>query len=214
MDNFYSSLNYIFDKNNPQKILYIGKIFGEYYMNDKRINHFQNSNLDITNYIIKEPTLIKYKNENFFEKIIGKYDYLTFEEFFKKELDNDYDLIFMDTVQYKEETNKIIKNIVTKGKLIILHDAFPVIKEYLFKIRTKPVGWCGETYISIFNFYINNKNTCYIVNDGHVGYCFIKPNNLNLNLDYDLIDYDLDFIKQFTIEHSDFFALNVPQMII
>ena len=207
MNNFYSSLNYIFDKNKPQKILYIGKIFGEYYMNDKKINHFKNLNLDITNYIIKEPILINYDYKNFFKTIVGKYDYLTFEEFFKKELDNDYDLIFIDTVQYKEETNKVIKNTVTKGKLIILHDAFPVIKEYVFKIRTKPVAWCGETYISIFNLYINNKNTCYIVDDNYVGYCFIKPNKSGMNLDYDLVDYSLDFIKPFTIQHSEFFAL-------
>jgi len=208
MDNFYNTLNCILNECKPQKILYIGKIFGEYYMNDKKIDHFKNK-LNITNYIIKETLLEKYekKQKDFFESISGKYYYLTFDEFFEADIGSDYDLIFIDTVQYKEETNKIIKNTVTKGKLIILHDAFPVINEYLFKIRTKPVAWCGETYISIFNFYINNKDVCTIVDDDYVGYCIIKPGKV-LNLDYSLVDYSLDFIKQFIIKHCDYCKWN------
>jgi hypothetical protein len=115
-----------------------------------------------------------------------------------------YDLIVMDTVHYKEYVDKLLKIIVLKTKLVVLHDALPYDKNLIQPKRKFPSAWCGETYLSIFNFYINNPNNTFIINDDFVGYAFIKCTN-DMNLIFDSKIYTLEHIRTYTKTHEDFY---------
>jgi hypothetical protein len=213
LENFYKSINFYLESEKPQKLLYIGKIYGEYFFAQKNIAYFNNTDnkLNITNIIIKEDLLKSYEDNiknTFFNGIIGTYQYLSFTEAYNIISENKdyYDMIFIDTVHYKEYIDMILKKLCNMCKFILMHDAVPLNKNYICDIRNTPIPWCGTTYIATWNLHLHNPNNVYIVNDNFVGYCFIKTNN-SMILNYNVKNYELDEIINKSMLHEEFYKL-------
>jgi hypothetical protein len=187
----YESLNTVLDMIKPKKILYIGKVFGEFFLSSE-LNNLSSYELEV--YIISEPPLRE------LEKNID-IECLNFEDFkflFETKDLSIYDFVMVDTVHYIEYLDYILKFIVPKLRmdiLIFFHDAYPTgfYQEFIFDIRNEPISWVGKTYISLYNFYINNPNNTFIIDDSYVGYAFIKSGILNV--DYDTINYDISQVN-------------------
>ena len=55
----YEHLNNLLNKIKPKNILYVGKIFGEYFLTPDKTPYIDDDNVVITTYIIKEEPLYK-----------------------------------------------------------------------------------------------------------------------------------------------------------
>lgn len=208
LNNFYDTINTIckYYKTPRPKILMIAKIIGEIFIDNLSIDK---SNLDL--YFIEEPHL-----QNIDEQILDTlnnynqynpkyYNFDTFKGIILN-MTVEYDIIFVDTVHYKEYNDFILKNIPKLAKHFILyHDTIPTNTKLTIPIRYSQISWCGETFNSFYNFYLHNKKNTFIIKDSYVGYGIIKISD-NMCIDYPDPTIPLqDYLKlQIFVEHEEF----------
>jgi len=210
LDRFYETINKIYNSYENPKILIIGKIFSEIFF-DRLVIDKSN----ITLYFIEEPPLnhsqsvIKSTLDNY-----SKYNttYSSYIEF-KKWIDNStaiYDIIFVDTVHYKECNTFILQNCVRLAKyFLIYHDTIPKNYNWTIPIRFSEMPWCGQTYQAFYNFYLNNIDNTYIVEDNFVGYGIIKIRN-HMCVNYPIIKISFeDYLKLDSFIDHDYFKTSI-----
>lgn len=206
LDQFYFTINSILDRIKPKNILYIGKIFGEYFIGN-RMNKIVEYN--IKSYIISEPLLINSEQQKI-ESFKRRYsshniEYLSFDDFTQLDFSNFemYDIIIIDTVHYYNYINYIISqfNKLKPNIPILFHDTNPP-KKLCFELRQVNCSWCGETCLSFFNLLQNNRDKVFNIDDHYVGYGVVKTGDLNL----DYMSNDIKPLHEnlISITHDDF----------
>lgn len=176
MEKFQKSLCLFFEQYQPQTILYIGKVFGEYYpclVPCKRP-------IKWTNLYLREPRLRVQEDKAMpLKNILGTFHMAeTLEEALQKiSTYPSYDLVLMDTVHLLEYIEAILDALVqhSTAPYLILHDAAPHHEQWTTPSRSsEKVPWCGETYKAVNQFHGRYPGTTRIVRDGHAGYAFVR----------------------------------------
>jgi hypothetical protein len=176
MDKFKRSLSLFLEQYKPRTILYIGKIFGEYYpelVPKDRGVHF-------TNLFLREPGLrSQEESAPRYYTVVGPFHMAESLDEALQVLSGypSFDLILIDTVHKKEYIDAILHGIVKQSlaPYLILHDAVPHEDEWTVPSRScGRIPWCGETYAAVYQFHREYPGTTRMVRDGHAGYAFIR----------------------------------------
>ena len=210
MEKFQKSLGLFFEQYQPRDILYIGKIFGEYYPRLVPTN----SSMTWTNLFLREPSLRAQEDAALpFSNIQGTFHMTdTLDEAIQVISSlSSFDLVLMDTVHDMEYIRTILATLVDRSlaPYLILHDAVPHFKEWTTPSRScGKIPWCGETYKAIFEFHLRYPETTRIVRDGHAGYAFLRLWNIRnvpppVDTATDLITFER--VQQESETHDDFF---------
>jgi hypothetical protein len=208
----YKYLNILLNDIKPKKILYIGKIFGEYFLTPEKTPCIVGS--EVTNYIIKEEPLENIEVLEFdnFVKThsITNIIHLTFQEFKLIESFEEYDFVFVDTVNYYDILRHILNFSNYKvGVKLFFHDVCPCKEFFTYtqKIRYSNEIWIGETFLAFYNFYKKNPDNVKIYRDEiYTGFgIVIFEKNLN-KIDSNL--YDKKNVLEDLVSNEKFKFLN------
>lgn len=201
----YDIINSKINETNPKKILFISKIYGERFNNEKiqKIGE-----LDITDYCIIEED-ISYEDQVNKASRLDIKNLISFDDFKKLNIDwTIYDMVVNDTVHYSEITQYILKELMKKfriGIYFILHDCAPNknLLKWSFPRRNRNVEWIGTTWKDFYNFHINNPEISKILSDGGLGAGIIKTNGKMIT-EYDNVEADFDDLHRRAIKFKDF----------
>lgn len=217
VDKYKQALNLFYSNIKPKRILYIGKVCGIRWTDNYFSDYIYQDDVMLTSIILKDDHMANEEKQLscFLKKTKGDNIYCTLSEFCENiRLYQDFDFVLVDTIHSFSLLDLILK-IFSKNsqvKYMSFHDAFPV-KHYLNEntlLVTKKNHndiWCGRTPFVLYNYYLNNPTTTYLIDDDFVGYAFVKCNGKN-NVVYTSVDNykdsDLQNIAPIVMKHEPF----------
>jgi len=179
MEKFVDSLRLFCEQYKPRTLLYVGKVFGEYYPTSLP----SIDTIKVTNLFIREPLLQNQEEKELPglpSRVCGSFCFCeTFEEALTKirEFPGPFDLILMDTVHFQEYVTVLLDTMVkiSLAPYLVLHDAMPAFDKWCIPERHHGcMPWCGTTHVAIYHFLQQYPGTTHIVRDDHAGYAFIR----------------------------------------
>lgn len=209
----YETINRLVDEIQPKKILNVAKVSCQEWLSIKAIPYLKENakTLHIDYFLIREPAIgdeeeKKYRKTNFSFPT----RWVSFEEFTQSTLQDDYDLIILDTVHYREYADWMFTNLPQRCQgAIVIHDTLPPTEGTLLTCAMRTAvthDWAGQTYLSYHNFHQANPQCAVNVDDRFVGYGIIDLRNVTeIVTDYDCtVTADLARIRTTAISHEDY----------